>query len=227
MTKSTTAPAGAGVGTAAAAGEAGAGGAAGEALAGGAAEAGQAGTTPHDPQTGEILPEGEATDAADFLGCETLVKDLTAAFLDRLKWMPKVWQLMTVEEQRSLITSMTGAAEHFVKRAVNIIAKEERPTFEATIEQVLIKDGLKITLTAGRADDNVLAVNRCIGKTVLVIVADADVYMEGAYENKPDAPEGNQADLLDKDSGVQQPGLPLDGEKDKPVFDNTKAGQAG
>lgn len=165
----------------------------------------------------EIAEQMAADDEPEFdaeIASETLVRDLTGALLDRIKHLPKPWQQMSYLEQSDMILSLTDAVKDFTRKAVRIIATEGRITLMANLEQAVVKDGIKATLTLSKHDPNRYDLMDAVGKEVLIVVSDVSGHTEGAHDIAPDAPKDSQSDLFTAGGGVDD---------DRPVFDNTRA----
>lgn len=154
----------------------------------------------------------EVSDDTRILAAETLKGDIRDWLLDRVKHIPKPWQAMSEQEQRDMIYSVEEAAVDLIRRAVRIIAAEGRMAITAQLEQVTVKDGIKAVVTLSKHDPFRHELVDAQGKDVLIVVADASSHMGQQDEARPD--------------NLREPGLPLDGDDDKPVFDNTAQGQA-
>ncbi len=91
-----------------------------------------------------------------------------------------------------------------ISQAVQIIARDGKRAIVGQVDQVLVKDGLKVVMKTQLTETNLMILGGSVGKTVLVTSADADDYM-GAQQRHP---EPLQQDLLDEG----------------PVFDETPGG---
>lgn len=151
----------------------------------------------------------EVSDNTLKLARETMTGDLRDCLLDFLKHEknPLPWNMRTEDAQREAIEKCSRAAMAAVERAVSIIAADGRPTILATCDQVTVKDGIKAVVSLSKSDALRHELVDSQGKTVLIVVTDADRY-EG--EREPAVPQPNQPDLSDGDG---------------PVFDNTDAGK--
>lgn len=147
---------------------------------------------------------------AETVAAETMAGDLTTWLVDRLRHMPKTWQELTAEEQAATIESAGHAVRAQIRSAVRALAAEGRATITATLDKVVIKDGIQAVLQLSKSDPHRHALADSQGSDVLIVVADAEGYMGGEVP-KADA---NQGELL------------AEGEADRPLFDSTSMGQA-
>ena len=145
------------------------------------------------------------------LAAKTLTGDIRDWLLERFRHRQKPWQQMTEDEQRIMASEAECAAEELVRKAVQIIAANGRTALTATLDQVVIKGGLKAVLTLSRYDEHRYELIDAQGTPVQIVVADAAPF------------EGERAEVqIDKD----QPDL-IEGAEDEsdPVPDTVKAAQ--
>lgn len=135
----------------------------------------------------------------EILDASTLFGDTRDAILERLRHLPKPWTVLSEKEQQEWIDSTERVARTLVTRAVHIVAAQGRPTVLATCEKLTLKDGLKAELTASRTDDIVLALNRAVGQTVLIVVTNEDAYLGEKQKAKPDP---DQREMVTSDGEV-------------------------
>lgn len=146
---------------------------------------------------------------------ETLAGDLRDAILDRIKNQDKPWQAMGFDEQAALIDGVEQMAGNLVRNVVRMVALQGRVALTGTLDQVVVKDGLKGVIKMSSEDAGRFDLIDAVGRLVLVVVADPSGFMGQKAEAVPDAPRDGQDDL------------PFGDPEDKPVFDRTAAGQAG
>jgi hypothetical protein len=115
--------------------------------------------------------ERSANDIArDFLFGEVL-----NAATKQLRALDKPWLKLPKEAQEKVLRAVKDDVGESVKRAVEIIATDDRTRFRATVESVTFKDGVKAVLTMGNtAASHELA--DTAGGTVLVVVEDPARY---------------------------------------------------
>lgn len=142
--------------------------------------------------------ENEQTNPAEKIARETMTGDLRDCLLDFLKHdkNPLPWNMQGEQQQQDAIDKVTKAVNHAVEKAVTIIAAGGRATIRATVDQVVIKDGLKATLTMSKADPLRHELSDAQGNVVLLVVCDKDAY-EG--ERKAALPDPDQPKLIGDD----------------------------
>lgn len=152
------------------------------------------------------LPEPNA-DTTE-MTADTLAGDLTTFLADRIKHLPKTWEQMGEGEQTDVIVDAREAVRSMVGRAVRLIAADGRPVIMATLDKVVVKDGIQGVLSMSKSDPLRYALMDAQGDPVLLVVADTEKYM------------GGEMPAADKD----EPGLPFE-DDDGPLFDKTPAGR--
>ena len=161
------------------------------------------------------------------LGTETLVRDLTAAFLDRVKGLQKPWQELTFGQQEMLIMDLTNAASRFCRHALVILASQDRIVIEGDLKQATVKDGIKAVVEISQHHERALDLIKAVGKTVLVVVAGLEDFDKDRYGNKPDVPRNNQPGLpLPENTPDAEQGQGHIEDDEGPLFDRTAAGGA-
>ena len=141
------------------------------------------------------LPADEPTDDGNLdvaiaFAADTLTGDMRDQFLDRLRHEQnkQPWHLRSEADQRETVHQVEAMMRDMVERAVEIIAAHGRRTIRATVEQVPFKDGIKAVLTTSKFDANRHHLSDAQGKTVLIVVADADEFTgeQAPVEISPD-----------------------------------------
>lgn len=151
------------------------------------------------------LPPADDDDAPDLdLAAETLTGDLRDLILDTLRHEQdkRAWHLRSEYEQRETVSRIERAAYEWARKAVELIAAGGRRTIKATIEQVVIKDGIKAVLTMSKFDEMRHALADSQGSAVLIVVADPAEF-EG--ERAPVAIKPDQPGLLDAAAANESP----------------------
>lgn len=142
--------------------------------------------------------------------CETLGGDLASWLVDRLRQQPKTYGEMSEQEQRETIESATMAVNSMLRRAVALIAADDRKVIVAEVEKVEFKDGIKAVISCSKSSEYRHDLADAQGQTVLIVVADADKYLGG---ERPEA-EPDQGALFDKTGmGAEDVG-PDDGDRE-------------
>lgn len=105
------------------------------------------------------------------------------------------WSKFDERRQRDINAAIGNAAHEIVTKAVAAMAAEGRETVTATIEQLVIKDGIKIVAKTPFDHD---AISRLAdAKRVLISVADAEKFDNSRGEARVDP---DQPDLLSSES---------------------------
>lgn len=133
------------------------------------------------------------------LESETLYGDIRSALLDGLRAMPKPWQQMTADEQRQLTESCGQVARHLIRETTLIVAANRFPVVHGKLikVQVQAKDAMQLQIDISRHDPQRLTVLDTVGKPVLIVIAEPDMFMG---ERAP--PEAGQPNV-DRDGVVQ------------------------
>lgn len=150
--------------------------------------------TPYDPIDAQFgLTEREQ---AVEIAADTLTGDVRDFILDRLKHEQnkRPWHERSEAEQRETVHAVEAAVQRVVRQAIELLASNGRPTIKATVEQVVIKEGIKAVLTLPRSSEQRHALADATGFTVLLVVADPANF---TGEREPVAITPDQADLVD------------------------------
>lgn len=114
------------------------------------------------------------------------------------------WSKFSEQQQRDINASVDQAAETIIAKLVRAIAAEGREAVRAKVEQLTVKDGLKLQLSAVHDHDTVVILGDLVGKHVSLVAAD------------PAAHGGERAPAtVDPD----QPGLPVGEPGDSDLVD--------
>jgi methionyl-tRNA synthetase len=121
----------------------------------------------------------EQLTATKELAVKTMTGDLRDIFLAKLRYEQdkRPWSDRSENEQRETIHYVETAIQEAVRSAVEMIAAGGLPTIKATLDQVVVKDGLKLVLVMDRSNEQRHAIMDATGGTVLLVVADASNYM--------------------------------------------------
>lgn len=117
---------------------------------------------------------------------DTLYGDLRDAVLARLKAMPKPWTVMSEQEQWDMITGVERACEHLIRTAVDLIAANGHAVIRGTLEQAVVKDGIKAVLKLSQHDAQRHELTDAVGGAVLLVVANYNAFMGARGPAKPD-----------------------------------------
>lgn len=147
-----------------------------------------------DEQDGIRTDAMEAAAERAELIAGTLVGDMRDAMMEVFKHRPKPWSQMLAGEQKDVATALEYAAKRIVNSAVLALAAEDRPSIQAVFKGYADKAG-ELTGTVkflNVQDDDVLALHRASGKTILLVVADSQAFTGQRREAGVDA---DQPDL--------------------------------
>lgn len=124
--------------------------------------------------------------ASSAVAAETMVGDLLGALVDEIRILQDPWQKTSEAKQAEVIDRLTRRVESVVKRAVHIIASDDRPTIRADLEQVTLKEGIKAVLTIRSDEPARHELYDATGQSVLVVIMNAEQYQGGKDQVKPD-----------------------------------------
>lgn len=158
-----------------------------------------------EPQTGTEQREDDEGEGVNTSAMEasaeqaellagSLVGDMRDAMMEVFKHRPKPWSQMLAGEQRDVATALEYACKRIVNKAVLVLAAEERPSIQAVFKGYADKAG-ELTGTVkflDVQDEDVLALHRASGKTILLVVADSQAFT--GQRRDPDVAE-DQGDL--------------------------------
>jgi hypothetical protein len=127
---------------------------------------------------------------------KTMTGDLRDRFLAMLKYEQdkRPWSERSEEDQRGTIHTVEAAIQDYVRSAVELIAAGGLPTIKATLDQVVVKEGMKLILLMDKTHEQRLQIMDAVGGTILLVVADASTFM-GEREPVPIKPD--QRDIED------------------------------
>lgn len=111
------------------------------------------------------------------LETSTLAGDIKAAMLDGFRNMPKPWPEMTDDERRDFADSVGKVSAHLVREAVRVVAGNRFPIIAGRLVKVQVKDGMQLQVDMSRHDRQRLTVLDTVGKPVLLVVAEPDMFM--------------------------------------------------
>jgi hypothetical protein len=119
------------------------------------------------------------------------------------------WGKYSEAQQHDVNTAVDYAAEQIVRKAVQAVAAEGRDVVTLKLEQVAVKDGLKIVCSGGYTHDALVLLGEAQGKAVQLTVADASAFdgQRGPAPVEPDQKElpvdgADSTDLADAGDAV-------------------------
>lgn len=83
---------------------------------------------------------------------EFLLGSIMKAATKHLKTLAKPWIDLKEGEQKRVLATVQQDCRHAVQDAIDIIASNARVTFQANVDQVVFKDGVKAVLTLAKGD---------------------------------------------------------------------------
>lgn len=142
---------------------------------------------PADDADKEITIDGINFDSSELSGI------LVARMVEELKAAPDVWQKLSEDRQDEALSRFRQFAETYVQRALAVFASADRPTLYATLDKVVVKDGIQATITMPKNSEDRHELFDSQGKDILVVVLDSQVYTGGTEKVRS---EKDQKDLL-------------------------------
>ncbi len=137
------------------------------------------------------------------IAAKTMTGDLRDMILNKLRHEQdkRPWDQRSESEQRETAHSVEAAVQESVRQAVEMISASGLPTIQATLESVMVKDGIKLTITMRKDSDQRFNIMDMQGGTIMIIAADADQFMgeRAAVRIKPD--QGDIEHTLAEHSG--------------------------
>lgn len=125
-----------------------------------------------------------ATKEAIDLAVNTLTGDIRDTFLGHIRALQKPYARCTQDEQKEVIERATKTAENLLRNAVVLIASHGHKVIHSTVDQIGVKDGIKIVLKSANTETALSELGNCIGKQVFIIVADASEFLGEKQEAK-------------------------------------------
>ncbi len=113
------------------------------------------------------------------LAREYLMGELMSAATKQLRSLDKPWLRAPEETQKRILREVQDQVAEAVKKAVEIIATDDRTRFTAQVESVTFKDGVKAVLTM----PNTMASHELAdvqGGRVYVVIEDPNRYTQGS-----------------------------------------------
>ncbi len=114
---------------------------------------------------------------------EFMLGELMQAAMKQLRSLDKPYLRLPENDQKKIIREVEEDCQKAIKRAVEIIASDDRTRFLATVEQVTFKDGVKAVLTMANTEASHELADTA-GGSVLVVIEDPYRYLRGS-EGKP------------------------------------------
>lgn len=149
------------------------------------------------------VPQDAEADAIA-LATDTLVGDITAFLVDRLRNWIVPYAKMSESEQEAAINEARGAARNLVEKAARLIASEGKDAIPIVVNK-LVNDGkgLKIEVVANREDEHRLALLDAVGCSAMLTVIDSEKFGAEDESAGPDA-DPDQPNMLPGDAGADE-----------------------
>lgn len=120
---------------------------------------------------------------------EFLLGELIKAATKHLKTLSKPWISMKESEQQQVLAKVAQDCRAATQNAVDLIAGNARMTFQAAVDQVVFKDGVKATLTLAKSSEAHSLADVQGGYVTIVIEERSKLLDEGdALQADPDQP---------------------------------------
>lgn len=147
---------------------------------------------------------------------ETLGRDLLALIIGELRTQPNHWMRMDQEEQGKALERIKDRVRSAVIDCSSILMSTNFPMVKAELESVTIKDGVRISLAMAPADPNRHQLYDAKGKQCLLVLGDAETWLERMEEVKA---MSDQQDWIERDYDPtkDQPGYRRDQSATKPT----------
>jgi hypothetical protein len=141
-------------------------------------------------------PKGETKEAID-IQATTLAGDIRDDILSIFKSHGD-WGKLKEAKQRDLAAGATDIAERAVSRMADIIAGRGFKSIHATLSSVMVKDGLKMVLTASKGVDGRGDLIDHQGNGVTVVIKDINTYL--GQRSEPDI-QRDEPEMFDPETG--------------------------
>jgi len=108
------------------------------------------------------------------------------------------WKHLKEAQQRDIAAGATDVAERAVSRMANIIAGRGFKSIHATLASVMVKDGLKLVLTASKGVEGRGDLLDHQGNGVTVVIKDINAYL--GQRSEPDI-QRDEPTMFDEETG--------------------------
>lgn len=131
-----------------------------------------------------------ALKSAKDMARETLVGDVRDLALQHIT-QAVAWKAMPEATQQRIINDVSRGAQEIIDKVVEIIASDGQDRLTATIEQITIKEGIKISAKLPMTEHNLLELCPRQGSSILIVVAESAKYSgtRGDVHAEPDQPQ--------------------------------------
>lgn len=140
---------------------------------------------------------------AAVMASETVAGDLLTAVVQELKVLPDIWAKLPENEQNEIIDRVRKRVGDNVRKAVRLIASENRITVAADLKKVVFGDHIEAVFTIAARDPARLELADSRGQACLIVVTDAAAHMGGLDGVKGD-PDQRDLPLSDGAAVIEQ-----------------------
>lgn len=123
----------------------------------------------------------------DLLSAKTLKTALMQITLDELKNAQDVWLKLSESEQDEILSRLDKRVSDATRQTHELFATSGIARVKAALDQVTVKDGIKLQLSLGRFDTAMHSVVDAQGQTVYLVLANPEQFTDAPHEHKPDA----------------------------------------
>lgn len=117
--------------------------------------------------------------AREFMLGEFMLGEVMAAAMRQLRALDKPWLRLPEEHQKRVIDEVREACSVAIRKAVEIIATDDRTRFSAQVESVTFKDGVKAVLTMTNSQASHELADTAGGR-VFVVIEDPNRYTQSS-----------------------------------------------
>ena len=139
----------------------------------------------------------EVIKTAQEIAREYLMGEIMASAMRQLRSLDKPWLRLPEADQKRAIRDVEADVRAATRKAVEVIASNDRTVFRASVESVTFKDGVKAVLTMGNTEASHELADTA-GNGVYVVIDDPVRYTQSG-PNVPKA-EPDQSDLAQTQS---------------------------
>lgn len=132
--------------------------------------------------------EVDGNDGAELesISAATLKTELMQITLDELKVSQKPWDQLSSQEQSDCLDRLDLAVCRAIRITHELFVTSGKIHVKAAMDQVVVKDGIKLQLSLGRFDSAMHDVVDAQGQTVYVVLANPEQFTDAPHEQQPD-----------------------------------------
>jgi len=134
-----------------------------------------------DQKVEEPVVDNEAERIYQSLGEEVLV-----AMIDELKIVGTSWQQLSEEKQDEAISRIRQRLIYFIQKVATQVIAQDAPALPVVIDQVVFKDGMKVTLSAGKMTSARHEIADATGQVATLLLTDLEGLFVGMSDIKGD-----------------------------------------